>query len=72
MTEGSTGVAIANRAGATTIAIGAEIAGAMLLLSLTDAVNVVVPFEVGIPVIAPVVCAKVNPAGRLPDAIAHL
>ena len=72
MTEESVGVLIFNGAGATTIDIAAEIAWTGLLLSLTDAMNVAVPLEVGIPVMAPVACTKVRPAGRLPDAIVHL
>lgn len=58
--------------GTTTIVIGTEVAWTGLLLSLTDTVNVVVPLEIGIPVIAPVACARESPAGRLPDVIVHL
>lgn len=42
-----------------------------LPLSLTFAVNVAVPLEVGVPEIVPVDAAKLNPAGKLPDAMDH-
>jgi hypothetical protein len=42
-----------------------------VLRSVTAAVKVATPFVVGVPEIVPV-DASVNPAGRLPDAIAHL
>ena len=42
-----------------------------LPLSLTAAVNVAVPLEVGVPEMVPVDAAKLSPAGRLPDAMDH-
>jgi hypothetical protein len=54
------------------IVIAADFVWTGLLLSLTLAVKVNVPFAVGVPEIAPVVAARVNPAGRLPDVIDHL
>ncbi len=42
-----------------------------LPLSLTVAVNVAVPLEVGVPEMAPVDGAKLSPAGKLPAAIDH-
>ena len=41
-------------------------------LSLTVAVKLDVPLEVGVPEIVPVVAANVKPAGRLPDVIDHV
>jgi hypothetical protein len=43
-----------------------------LPLSLTLAVKVEVPLALGVPEITPVVAARVNPAGRLPDVIDHV
>jgi hypothetical protein len=43
-----------------------------LLLSLTVAVKFEVPVTVGVPEIVPVVAARVSPAGRLPEVIAHV
>jgi hypothetical protein len=42
-----------------------------MLSSVTLAVNVEVPLDAGVPVIAPVEGASVSPAGSLPEVIDH-
>ena len=41
-------------------------------MSVTVAVKLDVPLEVGVPAITPVVAESVKPAGRLPDVIDHV
>lgn len=43
-----------------------------LPLSVTLAVKVAVPLEVGVPAIVPVEGTRLSPAGKLPDAMDHL
>jgi hypothetical protein len=43
-----------------------------LPLSVTVAVKLDTPVTDGVPEIVPVVAARVNPAGRLPDVIDHV
>ena len=57
---------------ATAIEVEAEAVWAGLPLSLTVAVKLAVPLAVGVPEICPLVAAKVNPAGRLPEVIDHV
>ena len=52
-----------------TIEVAAEVVSAGVLLSLTVAVKLYVPFVVGVPEMIPVVAASVSPAGRLPAVI---
>lgn len=54
------------------IEVAADRVWAGLLLSVTVAVKLVAPLAVGVPEIVPVVAARVNPAGRLPDVIDHV
>ena len=41
-------------------------------MSVTLTARLVTPVVVGVPEIVPVVAARVNPAGRLPDVIDHV
>jgi len=42
------------------------------LVSLTCTVKLLLPMPVGVPEITPVLGARVNPAGRLPEVIDHV
>jgi hypothetical protein len=59
-------------AAATVIEAVADCVWTGVPLSCTVAVKVDVPLEVGVPEIVPVVAARVNPEGRLPDVIAQV
>jgi hypothetical protein len=72
VTEGRAEDVIVSRVGETTTAAVVEAVCAGLLLSVTVAVKVAVPLDVGMPVIAPVDGARVSPEGSLPDVIAQL
>jgi hypothetical protein len=69
VTEGSAEDVIVSRVGATTTFLVAEEACAGLLLSVTVAVKVAIPLDVGTPEIAPVEGVRVSPGGSLPDVI---
>lgn len=56
----------------TVIEAVADLDWAGLLLSVTVAVKLEVPVVLGVPEIAPVVAARVSPAGRLPALIDHV
>jgi hypothetical protein len=60
---------IVSRVGETTTDAVVEAACAGLLLSVTVAVKVAVPLDVGTPVIAPVDGARASPEGRPPEVI---
>ena len=62
---------IASAVPPTTIEVAADFVCAGLPLSVTVTVKFAVPLAVGVPEIAPVVDARVNPAGKLPDVIDH-
>ena len=62
----------ASRFGATTIDIAADLVCTGLPLSLTVAVKFEVPPAVGVPEITPLLAARVNPAGKLPEVIDHV
>jgi hypothetical protein len=62
----------AGSAAATVIDVATDWVWAGLPLSVTLAVKFEVPLAVGVPDITPVVAARVRPAGKLPDVIAHV
>ena len=68
--EGNVEVVIVNRFGATTSVIAIDFVCAGLLLSVTVAVKLKAPLDVGVPEIMPLV--RVNPAGKLPEVIDHV
>ncbi len=57
---------------ATAMVIAVDAVCTGVLLSLTIAVKVDVPFPVGVPEIRPVEELSDNPAGSVPDAIDHV
>lgn len=59
-------------AAATVIEVAADLAWEGSLLSVTVAVKLEVPVAVGVPEIVPLVAARVNPVGRLPELIDHV
>lgn len=67
--EGSVEVVIVSEPPATTSDIAADFVCTGFPLSLTVAVKLDVPLVTGIPEIIPVVGARVNPVGRLPEVI---
>ena len=54
---------------AMTMLIALDLVCTGLPLSVTVTVKLAVPLAVGVPEIAPVADARVNPAGKLPDVI---
>jgi hypothetical protein len=67
--EGKDEVVIVSELPVTTSVIAADFVCTGFPLSLTVAVKLDVPLVAGIPEIIPVLGARVNPVGRLPDVI---
>jgi hypothetical protein len=54
------------------IDVAADLVCTGLLLSLTVTVKLKLPFAVGVPEMMPLLAARVNPAGRLPEVTDQL